>query len=376
METFDVVIIGAGLSGVGAAVHLSKKCPGKHFVILESRDAIGGTWDLFRYPGIRSDSDMHTLGYSFKPWRDSKAIADGPAILEYINETAAEYGVDKHVRFRHRVVRASWSSADAIWVIEAKRTDTGDTVQLRCNFVLMCSGYYSYEHGHTPAFKGRDRFRGEIVHPQEWPGELDYRDKRVVIIGSGATAVTLLPEMARDAAHVTMLQRSPTYVVSMPDKDIIANTLRKILPAKLAYAITRWKNISMQQWVYRQTRRRPDKVRQKLLKWVRKELGEDYYVEKHFTPTYDPWDQRLCLVPNSDLFAAIRTGSASVVTDHIDTFTAHRRHDHIGTDAHNFAIATKNRRQSRERYHRVSARSQQLSGSRRWPLYYPLATGK
>jgi cation diffusion facilitator CzcD-associated flavoprotein CzcO len=320
-EYFDVVIVGAGLSGVGAACHLQDKCPGKSYVILEGRKSMGGTWDLFRYPGIRSDSDMFTLGYNFKPWLDSKAIADGPSILNYVRETAAEHDINRHVRYQHRVISATWSSDDSVWEVEARCTDTDETVLLRCNFILMCAGYYRYEHGYLPEFKGRERFVGAIIHPQLWPENLDYRGKKVVVIGSGATAMTLIPEMAKKAGHVVMLQRSPTYVISRPDKDIVANILRRILPQKTAYAITRWKNIAMQQWLYRQTRRNPEQVKRKLLKWVRKELGKDYDVETHFTPAYDPWDQRLCLVPNSDLFHAIRSGTASVVTDQVDTFT-------------------------------------------------------
>jgi cation diffusion facilitator CzcD-associated flavoprotein CzcO len=320
-EYFDVVIVGAGLSGIGAAYHLQDKCPGKSYVILEGRDSLGGTWDLFRYPGIRSDSDMHTLGYNFKPWREAKAIADGPSILKYVRETAAENGIERHIRFRHLVKKAAWSSDDAFWSTGAERPDTGETVLIRSNFILMCAGYYSYEEGYTPEFRGRERFGGNIIHPQKWPEDCDYRDKKVIVIGSGATAMTLIPEMARDAAHVVMVQRSPTYVISRPDKDVVANLLRKILPAKVAYAITRWKNVRLQQLLYRQTRSDPEKVRKMLLDWVRKELGPDYDIEKHFTPHYDPWDQRLCLIPNSDLFHAIRSGKASVVTDYIDTFT-------------------------------------------------------
>jgi cation diffusion facilitator CzcD-associated flavoprotein CzcO len=322
-EYIDVVIVGAGLSGVGAACHLQDKCPGKSYAILESRAATGGTWDLFRYPGIRSDSDMHTLGYNFKPWTESKAIADGPDILKYIKETATEHRVDEHIRYGHRVVRASWSSIDALWKIEVERADTDERVVLCANMMLMCSGYYNYEHGYLPEFKGRERFAGNIVHPQQWPEDLDYSGKKVVVIGSGATAMTLIPEMAEDVDHIVMLQRSPTYVISFPDKDLIANILRWILPEKWAYAITRWKNIKFQQWMYGQTRKRPATVKRFLLRQVRKELGKDYDVEKHFSPAYDPWDQRLCLVPNSDLFAAIRSGKASVVTDQIDTFTEH-----------------------------------------------------
>ncbi len=320
-EYFDVVIVGAGLSGIGAACRLKRDCPGKRFVILEARDAMGGTWDLFRYPGIRSDSDMHTLGYDFKPWRESKAIADGPAILNYIHETAAEHDIDRYIRYGQRIIRATWLSEDSCWTLEGRHGKSDRRFAIRCNMLLMCSGYYRYDRGHTPEFKGRERFGGEIVHPQHWPQDLDYRDKKVVMIGSGATAVTLLPEIAKQASHVTMLQRSPTYVVSWPDVDWIANFLRRILPAKLAYAITRWKNITMQQWTYRRSRVAPEKVKKQLLKWVQKELGPDYDVEKHFTPRYNPWDQRLCLVPNSDLFQAIRAGMASVVTDKIDTFT-------------------------------------------------------
>ncbi len=320
-EYFDVVIVGAGLSGIGSARHLQDKCPGKTYVILEGRDAMGGTWDLFRFPGIRSDSDMYTLGYEFKPWTAGKAIADGPSILNYIKETAAEGDVDPHIRYGHLVKKINWSSNDACWTIRAERKDTGETVTLRGGFILMCAGYYSYEEGYTPEFRGRDQFRGEIVHPQDWPEDLDYRDKKVVCIGSGATAVTLIPEMARDAAHVVMLQRSPTWMVSRPDTDIIANFLRKVLPEKIAYAITRWKNIRFQQTVYRKTRTHPEKVRKKLLDMLRKELPPDYDIDSHFTPRYDPWDQRLCLVPNSDFFEAIKAGKASIVTDNIDAFT-------------------------------------------------------
>jgi len=315
------LIVGAGLSGIGAAWFLQQNCPDKSYAILEGRDVMGGTWDLFRYPGIRSDSDMHTLGYKFKPWRAAKAIADGPSILSYIEETAAENEIDKHIRYGHSVKKSSWSTADAEWTIEVERSDTGETIYIRCNFLEMCAGYYSYEGGYTPKFAGRENFRGEIVHPQKWPEDLDYENKTVVIIGSGATAVTLLPEMAKTAKHVVMLQRSPTYIISLPDVDVIANFLRKILPEKIAYAITRFKNTRMQQFVYHRTRTRPDKVKEKLLKWVRRDLGPDYDVEKHFTPSYNPWDQRLCLIPNGDLFKSIRSGKASVVTDQIDTFT-------------------------------------------------------
>ena len=317
-EHFDVVIIGAGLSGIGAACHLQRECPGKRYLILESRKAMGGTWDLFRYPGIRSDSDMHTLGYNFKPWKDGKAIADGPSILSYIHETAAENHIDEHIRYHHRVTDLDWSSADARWTVTAERGDTGERVSITANFVLSCAGYYSYDRAHTPDFPGMESFQGTVIHPQFWPEDLDYSDKQVVIIGSGATAMTLVPAMADTAAHVTMLQRSPTYVVSRPYRDRIANFLRMILPDTWAYAITRWKNVSMQQWVYYRTRVKPEKIRKLLLDRVRKELGPDYDIDTHFNPSYNPWDQRLCLIPDSDLFESLRTGAASVVTDQID----------------------------------------------------------
>ena len=320
-EYFDVVIVGAGLSGIGAARHLQKKCPSKSYVILEGRESMGGTWDLFRFPGIRSDSDMYTLGYNFKPWREGKSIADGSSILKYIKETAAEGDVDRHIRYGHQLANASWSSRDAVWTIHAERKGVAEKAPIRCGFILMCAGYYSYEQGFTPQFEGQDRFMGEIVHPQEWPEDLDYKNKKVVVIGSGATAVTLIPEMARDAAHVVMVQRSPTYMVSLPDTDIVANMLRKLLPEKTAYTITRWKNIRFQQTVYRRTRTDPEQVRKKLLNMVRKELGPDYDVDTHFTPRYNPWDQRLCLVPNSDFFESLRSGKASIITDLIDSFT-------------------------------------------------------
>jgi len=322
-EDVDVLVVGAGISGIGAGYHLQQSCPDHSYVILEGRDDLGGTWDLFRYPGVRSDSDMHTLGYRFKPWTADKAIADGPSILAYLHETAREYGIDRHIRFGHHVIRADWTTDDARWRVEAVRKDTGETVVLTANFLFMCSGYYSYKAGYTPEFPGRERFQGQIVHPQEWPEDLDYTGKRVVVIGSGATAMTLVPAMAPDTAHITMLQRSPTYVVSRPDVDRLANRLRAVLPDRTAYAITRAKNIAFQQWIYHQTRTHPDKVKERLLDMVRKELGPDYDVEKHFTPRYNPWDQRLCLVPNSDLFEAIRSGKASVVTDQIVTFTEH-----------------------------------------------------
>ena len=319
MEHFDVVIVGAGLSGIGAAAHLRQHCPGKSFVLLETRDTIGGTWDLFRYPGIRSDSDMHTFGYCFKPWRNVKAIADGNSILEYLAETVREYGIERHIRYRHRVEKAAWSSEKAAWTIEAARED--ETVAFTCNFVLMCAGYYSYREGYTPEFPGRARFKGPIVHPQQWDEGLDYAGKRVIVIGSGATAMTLVPALAKTAQHVVLLQRSPSYVVSRPDKDAIANFLRRILPERWAYAITRWKNVAYQQMVYQKTRTDPEAVKRRLFGMLRDGLGPDFDIEKHFTPSYNPWDQRLCLVPNGDLYEALKSGRASMATDVIDTFT-------------------------------------------------------
>jgi cation diffusion facilitator CzcD-associated flavoprotein CzcO len=318
-EHFDVVIVGAGLSGVGAGCHLKAACPDRSYVILEGRDAIGGTWDLFRYPGVRSDSDMYTLGYAFRPWREARSIADGASILNYVRETAAEYGVDRHIRYGHKVRRADWSSADARWTVEVEAD--GRTVDFTCAFLFLCGGYYSYEGGYTPEFPGREAFEGVFIHPQDWPRDLDYAGKRVVVIGSGATAVTLVPEMARTAAHVTMLQRSPTYVVSRPSEDALASRLRRWLPAKLAYHIVRWRNVLFQMYVFGLARRKPAVVKRQLLAMVREELGPDYDVQTHFTPAYNPWEQRLCLVPDADMFRTIRAGRASVVTDHIDTFT-------------------------------------------------------
>ena len=322
-EYVDVLIVGAGISGIGSSWHLQDKCPGRSFLILEGREALGGTWDLFRYPGIRSDSDMFTLGYNFKPWTDGKAIADGPAILEYLQETVAESGIAERIRYQRQVTSASWSSDESCWTVTAENRASGETESFRCGFLLMCSGYYSYKQGYLPEFRGRDAFQGEIVHPQFWPDDLDCRDKNIVVIGSGATAVTLIPELAKEAKRVTMLQRSPTYMVSMPDKDWIANLLRRILPDKWAYAIIRWKNIRFQQFIYRRTRTAPDKVRKKLLKMAQKELGPDCDFESNFVPRYNPWDQRLCLVPNADFFHSVRDGDAAVVTDTIDRFTEH-----------------------------------------------------
>jgi cation diffusion facilitator CzcD-associated flavoprotein CzcO len=318
-EHFDVLIVGAGLSGIGAAWHLQKNCPGKRYAILEGRAASGGTWDLFRYPGVRSDSDMYTLGYRFRPWKDAKAIADGPSILNYIREVASDHGIDRHIRYGHRVVGASWSTPDARWTVEIDRD--GERAFISCGFLWMCSGYYRYEAGYLPEFPGIDGFKGRVVHPQHWPQDLDYAGKKVVVIGSGATAVTVVPSMAETAGHVTMLQRSPTYVVARPAQDPFANKMRRRLPLKLAYMATRWKNVLMGMYFYQMCKRKPEKVKSLILGGVRQMLGPDYDVATHFTPKYNPWDQRLCLVPDADLFRAIRKKKASVVTDTIETFT-------------------------------------------------------
>jgi monooxygenase len=320
-EHLDVLIVGAGLSGIGAAHHLQEAFPQRSYAILEAREDLGGTWDLFRYPGIRSDSDMHTLGYRFKPWTAAKTIADGPSILEYVKQTAREDGIDAKIRFQHRVVRAEWSSEESCWTVEAERTDSSETVSLTCSYLWVCSGYYRYDEGFTPEFEGRERFGGEVIHPQHWPEDLDYAGKRVVVIGSGATAVTLVPAMAKTAAHVTMLQRSPTYIASLPAEDPIAQGLRRFLPPKAVYAIVRWKNVVIQSLVYQLSRRRPRAVKAMIRKGVERALPPGYDVDKHFKPRYNPWDQRMCLVPNGDLFRAIRKEEASVATDTIDTFT-------------------------------------------------------
>src|SRR3954451_24872748 len=318
-EHFDVLVVGAGLSGVAAGYHLQDKCPGKSYVILESRDAIGGTWDLFRYPGIRSDSDMYTLGFNFRPWRNAKAIADGPSILEYVRDTARENGIDRKVRFHHRVTRAEWSSRNARWTVEAQHGD--EILHFSCNFLFMCSGYYDYANGYKPEFPDAGSFAGKIIHPQFWPEDLDYEGKRAVVIGSGATAVTLVPAMAEKAAHVTMLQRSPTYIIAVPGQDPVAKALTKVMPACQAYKVVRWKNVALAAGVYKASRRWPKRVAKLIREGIRRQLPDGYDVDMHFKPTYDPWDQRLCIVPRGDLFKSIRRGEASVVTDHIETFT-------------------------------------------------------
>jgi monooxygenase len=321
VEHVDVLIVGAGLSGIGAGYHLQVDCPDKTYAILEARDCIGGTWDLFRYPGVRSDSDMYTLGYAFRPWAEAKAIADGSSILSYVRQTARDYGIDQNIRFRHRVVRAEWSTANARWTVEVRRSDSEVTVRLTCGFLFMCSGYYRYDEGYTPDFEGVDRFSGRIVHPQHWTADIDYAGKRVVVVGSGATAITLAPAIAQRAAHVTMLQRSPSYIVSLPAEDPIAAVLRRVLPAKIGYFIVRWKNILITMLSFQLSRRRPRVMKALIRKQVERQLPSGYDLDTHFRPRYNPWDQRLCVVPDGDLFDAIAEGRVSMVTDRIKTFT-------------------------------------------------------
>ena len=318
-ELFDVIVVGAGLSGVGAACHLQRNLPRKKVVILEGRDAIGGTWDLFRYPGIRSDSDMFTLGYSFEPWEEQKAIADGTSIREYVERTARKHGVDRKIRFRHRVKSASWSSDEALWFVEVEHD--GEALLLKTRFLWVCSGYYDYAKGYAPEFPGKERFQGRFVHPQFWPSDLDYAGKKVVVIGSGATAITLVPSMAATAGHVVMLQRTPTYILSLPAVDRIAGWLRERLPSQTAYDVTRWKNVLSSVLFFQLARRAPGLTKKLIRKRLREAVGPGIDIDRHFSPPYDPWDQRLCLVPDDDLFVALREGRASVVTDQIESFT-------------------------------------------------------
>ena len=317
----DVLIVGAGISGIGAAYYLQQRHPGRSYAILEARDTIGGTWDLFRYPGIRSDSDLHTFGFEFKPWRDGDAIASGDKIMAYLREAVAENGIDAHIRFQHKVLGAAWSSEQARWTVDVERADTGARTQISANWLFCGGGYYRYDEGHTPEFPGRERFGGQVVHPQHWPEDLDYAGKKVVIIGSGATAVTLVPAMAPTAGHVTMLQRSPTYVMSVPLQDTFANTAQKLLGAERGYALARRKNILKQRGVYEFCQRFPRAARRVIRGLNARQLPAGYPVDRHFNPDYNPWDQRLCAVPDGDMFTAIGNGSASVVTDTIATFT-------------------------------------------------------
>jgi monooxygenase len=318
----DVLIVGAGISGIGTAYYLRREHPQRGYLILEARDASGGTWDLFRYPGIRSDSDLYTFGYEFKPWRDEQAIASADKILAYLRETAAEHGIDRKIRFRTKVISASWSSQDARWAVEVAHADTGERTTLTCNWLFCAAGYYRYDEGFTPRFEGRERFRGPIIHPQQWPVDLDYSGQRVLVIGSGATAITLAPAMADTAAHVTMLQRTPSYIMPLPSKDKLANRLRMLFGEDRGYAITRRKNIIQQQTLWRFCRKYPKVARRLIRKFNVKMLPAGYPVDEHFNPPYNPWDQRLCLVPDGDLFTAIRSGRVSVITDRIVTFTS------------------------------------------------------
>ena len=321
VEHFDVLIIGAGLSGIAAAHYLQSRCPERTFAILEARDAIGGTWDLFRYPGIRSNSDLYTFGFSFAPWRDEKAIADGPLILGYVRETAGKFGIDKRIRFNQKVTGATWDTSRGQWTVDVKAGTEEAPVRYTCCFLYLCTGYYDFDEGYTPQWPDMQKFGGTIVHPQHWPENLDYVGRNIVVIGSGATAVTLVPAMAPRAAHVTMLQRSPTYIVALPAKDRIANWLRGSLPERLAHGLARWKNILLTMFFYNMARLRPKATKQQILRLAKSQLTPEFDAERHLSPRYKPWDQRLCLVPDGDLFKAIRSGRVSIVTDEIAAFT-------------------------------------------------------
>jgi monooxygenase len=321
VEHVDVLIVGAGVSGVGAACHLTRNCPGKSYLILERRQRMGGTWDLFRYPGVRSDSDMFTFGYNFRPWNATKVLADGTSIREYVEETAAEYGVDEHIRFGMRVLKGSWSTETGRWTVEVRDEATKRRKKFTANFLIACSGYYNYDQAYRPDFPGEDDFAGTVVHPQFWPEDLDYKGKRVVIIGSGATAITLLPAMAPDTAHITMLQRSPSYILTLPAEDKISQQLRRVLPDSTVFRMARRRNIMLQRGLYQLSRSRPDMVRRMMIKLAERQLKGKADIA-NFTPRYMPWDQRLCVVPNGDLFRAIRSGKADIVTDRIERFTS------------------------------------------------------
>ena len=320
-EFFDVLVVGAGVSGLCAGYYLQTRCPSKSFAILEARGAIGGTWDLFRYPGVRSDSDLYTFGYSFSPWEGGKALADGPSILDYLHKTAAGFGLMKTIRFHHKAMGANWDSRKAEWTVDVTRANGETPAQFRCKFLYLCTGYYDYDEGYCPSWPGTGRFRGRLVHPQHWPEDLDYAGRRVAIIGSGATAVTLVPAMASTAHHVTMVQRSPTYIVAMPAQDRIAIWLRRALPAGLAHGLARWKNIALTMFFYNMARLRPAGTKKQILRLARKDLPLEFDAERHLSPRYNPWDQPLCLVPDGDLFKAIGSGRASIVTGEIETFT-------------------------------------------------------
>ena len=325
METeqsnFDVIVVGAGISGIGAGYHLQEQCPNKSFVILEGRETFGGTWDLFRYPGVRSDSDMHTMGFRFKPWIDERFIADGSSIMNYLDETISENNLKDKIRYQCKVISSSWSSSESKWTLEVENSSSGTINKYKCKFLMLCGGYYNYEEGYNPDFKNQEQFNGPIIHPQKWPEDLDYKNKKVVVIGSGATAVTIVPAMADQVDQITMLQRSPTYFMAAPDKDMIGNFFKKIFRQKTAYFLTRWKNILLGNFFYNRCVKNPEKVKEMLINGVKDHLGEDYDIETHFTPKYKPWDERLCFVPNADFFEAMKAGKASVVTDHIDEFT-------------------------------------------------------
>ncbi len=321
VEQVDTLVLGAGLSGVAAGYYLQKECPGTSYAILEMRDEVGGTWSLFKYPGIRSDSDMATFGYPFRPWPKAESLGEGPEIRQYIEDTAKEFGIFEKIRFRHKVISANWSPEKARWEVVARRLDTDEEVELEAKFLLSCMGYYDYDEGYTPEFPGRERFKGTFVHPQHWPEDLDYTGKRVVVIGSGATAVTLIPAMADKVEKITMLQRSPSYVFSIPARDKIAELFQRVLPEHYAAEAKRWKNVLLTQGFYEYCQAFPDRARKLLMDGVRKKVGDGFDVDTHFNPRYNPWDQRLCAVPASDLFKAIRSGKADVITDTIETFT-------------------------------------------------------
>jgi len=318
---YDVIIVGAGLSGIGAAYHVQTQNPGLSYAVLEGRPSMGGTWDFFKYPGLRSDSDMYTLGFSFYPWKNAKAIANGKDILAYIQETAAHFSIDEHIRYHHKVTDANWSSEDQLWTIQVAEHEGVPHTTLQCRFLFMCSGYYNYDTGHNPPFLGSESFEGKIIHPQYWDQSYDYTDKEVIVVGSGATAITLVPELAKKAKHVTMLQRSPGYILNLPSEDRVANQLKSFLPAKVAHFLARWKNILFSLWFYNTSRKRPEGVRAYIAKQTKTTLGE-HYVREHFDPKYNPWDQRVCFVPDNDLFDAIKSESVSIVTDTISKFTA------------------------------------------------------